>query len=356
MITKNLNIKIRLILVSVIYACLTTYNLSSQTLDKSLQIKDDKKGELQTVLNHYKKTGESEKHKAALFLFKNISIHQSTNYIWKDLDGNTVSFSEMEYPDYNEALKVIKKIKDSIKVIPKQYVEKDVSVVTSKFLIKNIDLAFKEWKNNPWSSSYSFQTFCEYILPYRSLIEPLEDWRQDYKFIAAPAINNVEDKRDPVEVCSFIIQELKDFSFTSKRIDPIPLLSPQQLLFRRQGTCPDLANLVLLACRSLGLAVTFDFTPHHAASSNRHFWNTIINTEGEHIPFNGNSVSNGEGLPYVYDTNTKRLGKVYRKTYSIQETALRTIEIKSNIPNGFLQEKKHFRCYRRVCSCRNNKI
>lgn len=314
-------------------------HLSGQTLEIAYQLASNNKENLQAVLRHYKNSGETEKFEAASFLIKNMSIHKSSNFNWVDVSGKIIHFSEKEYADFGADLGVFEKLKDSIQLRPKTYIQKDVSVITANFLIKNVDLAFYEWKNNPWSASYSFETFCEYILPYRSLIEPLEDWREDYRFLVENAISKVEDINDPTDVATQVILELKDFSFISKRPDPIPLLSPSQLLFRRQGSCPDLANLALLACRSLGLAVTFDFTPHYAASSNRHFFNTIINSEGDHIPFNGNSVATLDGLPYAYSPNNKRMGKVFRKTYSIQHHSLASIVSKKEIPKGFLQEQ-----------------
>lgn len=111
------------------------------------------------------------------------------------------------------------------------------------------------------------------------------------------------------------------------------------MFFRREGSCNDLANLAILTCRSVGLAVTFDFTPFYGASSNKHFWNTIITEKGEHIPFNGISSDGPQGLPYNYIPTEKRLAKVYRKTYSIQQNSLANIEVSSNIPDGFLKEK-----------------
>lgn len=168
----------------------------------------------------------------------------------------------------------------------------------------------------------------------------MEDWRENYRFLVENSLTKVEDLTDPVEVATQIILELQNFSFISNRPDPIPLLSPSKLLFRRQGSCPDLANLALLACRAHGIAVTFEFTPHYAASSNRHFWNTVINTEGNHIPFNGNCVGSLEGLPYAYNPSyKKRMAKVFRKTYAIQPNALATIIPVQDIPKGFLQEK-----------------
>lgn len=54
----------------------------------------------------------------------------------------------------------------------------DVSVVSSDLLIENIDLAFEAWRRRKWSKYYSFEGFCDYVLPYRINNEPLENWRK----------------------------------------------------------------------------------------------------------------------------------------------------------------------------------
>lgn len=142
------------------------------------------------------------------------------------------------------------------------------------------------------------------------------------------------DKSDPVEVCSKVVTNTKHFDFVSNRFDPKSLLGPAELLFWRQGNCPDLANVALFASRALGVAVTFDFTPHYAASSNRHFWNTVIDAKGVHIPFNGN-----QDLPYIYNPNHRRMAKVFRATFSEQKQSLASLIPENKIPSEFLKSK-----------------
>lgn len=290
--------------------------------------------ELDKVLDYFKKKGNTEEYQAALFLIANIEGHYSSENIWLDKSGKEVFFNTTKFPDIEEAIKGFQKLKDSIVLTPKEIIIKDRDFIQSSFLIKNIELAYQAWKQNPWSGTYDFKVFCEYILPYRSLTEPLEDWRSEYQFAYKKSTTDLSDKNDPVELCSQIIKDIKHFDFVTKRFDPKSLLGPSELLFWRQGTCPDLANVALFACRSLGVAVTFDFTPHYAASSNRHFWNTVIDNKGIHVPFNGN-----QDLPYIYNPNHRRMGKVFRSTFSNQQQSLAAMIPESQIPEPFLKSK-----------------
>ncbi|WP_426486403.1 transglutaminase-like domain-containing protein [Flavobacterium sp. 2] len=314
------------------------FMLYASLFSQSISNVDMTKKSLETVLyKHYE--SDIEKRKAAAFLIDNIEIHYSENYKWVDGKNRKIDFNELDYPDLKLATQAFKKLQDSISLKPELYCVKDLDIITPEFLIKYIDLAFKSWKNNPWSRSYDFKTFCEYILPYRSLTEPLEDWRSEYLQLVSQAQLNAKNINQPVDVATQTILELKNFRFLSSRPDPIPYLSPKQLLFRREGACNDLANLTLLACRAMGLAVTFDFTPEYGASSKRHFWDTVIDENGKHIPFNGNCFGNPQGLPYAYNATEKRLAKVYRKTFSIQQNSLAALKDTLLIPDGFLREK-----------------
>ena len=314
--------------------------LKAQTIKDAFFLAGSNKEELIKVLKHYDPIKDAEKHSAAAFLIKNMGVHESHAYNWYSNEGKKIYFSEFEYEDFSGALKAHRALKDSLKIRPRIKVEQDIMHITADLLIENIDLAFKAWKENPWCRSYDYETFCEYILPYRSIIEPLEPWREECQFLVQNASKNLEDKNDPVEVCTNILNELKDFSFRfSSSPIPAPLLGTQQLLFRREGSCPELANLAVLAARSMGVAATFDYTPHYAASSNRHFWNTVIDKEGKAIPFNGSSANDFKGTPYNYNANNKRMAKVIRNTYAIQSDALASKIDKENIPSGFLRSK-----------------
>ena len=56
----------------------------------------------------------------------------------------------------------------------------DARSVTADFLIRHIDYVFGVWEKRPWASYYSFEDFCEFVLPYRIEREPLEFWQEAY--------------------------------------------------------------------------------------------------------------------------------------------------------------------------------
>ncbi|MGV8139572.1 MAG: hypothetical protein AB2L20_30705 [Mangrovibacterium sp.] len=84
--------------------------------------------------------------------------------------------------------------------------------MTSEYLIRNIDLAFKVWQERPWGRHISFDAFCEEILPYRVRTEPLENWRE--KVLASFAdLDTVLNKPETtaVDACGVVNRLLPRF-------------------------------------------------------------------------------------------------------------------------------------------------
>lgn len=302
-----------------------TFNFLAAQSEKEI-IKQRFQSESKKVIAHYKNA--PKKLKAARFLLKNLPIHRSFVCDWVTKEGKNIELDEFDFESFEHYEEHLKKIKQK-GAQPRVHAMRDVKTIDANFLIDNIDAAFEAWTSSPWHSSYSFETFCEYILPYRNAIEPVrKGWRQDYATIYREALVRASDRTDPIQVCSEVIRKMEYFEFQFSRDYPQPLLSIDQVHFRRVGSCPDLANAAVLNCRALGLATTFDFTPANAASSNLHFWNTVVDTQGNHIPFNSN-----QNLPYEYDPNYRRLGKVLRHTFSKQNGALPNFVSRNSIPN-----------------------
>jgi len=296
------------------------------------QILQTHQKEVAKILNHYKKDANPKKWKAAKFLLDHIQIHKSKVCQWIDKEGTRHDVNELKLESFEAYTAKIKNFRKN-GIQPKVTSLWDVQYLKADFLIENIDTAFATWENSPWHGQYSFQTFCEYVLPYRSTIEPIQKgWRTDSQIIHKAAQYNASDPNDPIAICTEVVQQMSTLKFVYNSADPQPLLRLDQLYFRGQGSCPDLANAAVLHCRALGLPTTFDFTPYHAASSNAHYWNTIINTSGRHIPFNGS-----QDAPYVYDATPKRLGKALRNTFSNQKKALPNIVPFEQIPDHKLQ-------------------
>jgi len=81
---------------------------------------------------------------------------------------------------YTKYLKLINQAKDEgqyimefFKSVSEPYslsnlqVQYDACFTKAEDIIANIDMAFKVWREQPWGKDYSFDQFCEFILPFR---------------------------------------------------------------------------------------------------------------------------------------------------------------------------------------------
>ena len=280
--------------------------------------------ELRKVIEHYSKhERDSLKLKAAYFLIGNMEEQSYVHFIVADSTGKDMHFNVLDYPNYTAMVAAwdsLEAIYGPIKNVRDSAIY-DYEVITSDFLINNIDLAFKAWRKFPWAHHISFKQFCEYILPYRGSNEPLENWRsyfwKKYQWVA----DSVKDKADPVEACALINKDLRSwFKFDSRFYRQSTDQGLSDMLRNKMGRCEDMTNLAIYAMRSMGVPVTSDFTPYWAKTGNNHAWNTVIDKTGKPIIFMGGGADPGK-----YKLG-QALAKVYRKTFAKQKNSLAEIK------------------------------
>lgn len=288
--------------------------------------------ELEKALAYSTKTGDSLKLKAMQFLIANMDIHSSSNYYWEDASGKKIDYNELDYSDFEQArtnLEAIKEKKPGLK--PKPIVYKDIETITGDYLIKNLESAFAAWKASVIKTT-SFADFCEYILPYRVSVEPVQNWRDRY----ADKYQWISDKISSKGLKQTLgyIKDDYDTWFTNNwkesRTEPLPRLGSLQMLFRKQGACSDIASMGVFTMRSQGIAAAVNIIPYWATSTEGHYTNTFFDENREFLNCDYGTREFRNNLP-------REPAKVIRLTYSKNPEALASFENSNNIPKGFLQ-------------------
>jgi len=134
-------------------------------------IPKDYRGEMEKVLKHYENDVDIQKYKAAIFLISNMPGHES--YTGPILDEyNCKLDSVINSIPITDGNHDIRRLSDAVMQLEKYYpssrfeIKEDYEILTSDFLIRNIDEAFELWKNGNWARHLDFDDFCEFILPY----------------------------------------------------------------------------------------------------------------------------------------------------------------------------------------------
>lgn len=307
---KNMNIattKYNLVLtmfISLIFSgCATKVN----RLEYALEFAGENRGELEKVLEYYR--GDSLKYRAACFLIENMT-HWYAYDGWqldtlevlmrKDREGILSKDDKMRWNSFD--YHALNKVYDS-------------KVITSEYLIENIDLAFQEWQKRPWNKSLSFDDFCDLILPYRIGNERLSNWRSLYNSYYGSLLDSVYTGSDVLVACKCINDELNRQNYKYSVEWNVPHNRADYLFETRIGYCREVSDLIQYAMRSCGIPVAADFMPYSPDYRYSHEWNVVRDTTGRYIQFGF------DGLEPVRDKVTddgRRKGKVYRYCYALQ--------------------------------------
>ncbi len=321
----NRNFKYTLVIVlvimligKVIINSLRKENVTS--LETVLQVAGENRQELEKVLHYYRiNLADSLKYKAVCFLIENIPFYTYS-------DGEQLE----NYKSYYVWLKTSKgktpqEIADSVKNVYGPMKEpskkRDIMEIDSAYLCHNIDWAFKVWQEQPWGKNISFETFCEYLLPYRIGDEPLTYWRETYyekynSLLDSLRMSDSLDIEDPVVAANYLISKLPDKSYYYTSVTPYPFghIGPEYVQYL-SGTCREVTDFAVYLFRALGIPCAIDFVPARSYINAGHFWLTTWNKDGEEYmtDFPQKLRPVRKNWWYRWDDSSK----VYRYTFSV---------------------------------------
>lgn len=206
--------------------------------------------------------------------------------------------------------------------------QKDINIITSELLIKNIQTSFDAYQRNGFDTMVCFETFCEYVLPYKLGNEQNEDFRslvlKKYKLDSSNSNNLVEATNSLLDSLSKAPIQLAQFP------DFVPDFPISSLMNLRFGTCNESSALAAYVMRSNGIPDAIDFTPQWGQRSGAHSWCSLILGKDSCIDFEGSNSQKVGGHLLVGRSN--RLAKIYRHTFSSQNSSLAVIHQDEEIP------------------------
>ena len=298
------------------------------------------RNELEYVLDYYK--DEPEKYKAALFLIENMPGHYSylgdaiDDYYTDAIDIMRSSLSPVEQRDS------LLKLSDAKYLGLDNTIIQDIKIITAEQIIHNIDRAFDEWKNRSYCEHVDFDTFCEWILPYKCVeLQQIDSWRDtlsnEFSNDLKQFIFDDETKNSPFRALDLvrneILRKVKPYGVYTR--SGYPMLSASTLKNMTFGRCADYVNLGVLTYRSLGLPVVIDETPIWGRYRAGHTWYVLLGEKGEELPSEWD-ISSVPGTPFF---QYQRIPKVYRNTYSInRERVYYSKHSKLNYPFSLFQK------------------
>ena len=283
-------------------------------LEEVLAYSGANRPELEKVIAHYARNPEdSLKLRAAVFLIENMPGHyamegQVLEDYWAKLDttpGVHYHVKKMmqtvpyHYPNYRKRMQVCE----------------DVKSIRADYLISRIDQAFAQWKDRPWLKEIDYETFRDYLLPYRVENEPLDYWRDSVGIFR----KRLDECLEWYDNSWWNMQKLAGFFFSFNNNLARPVIDSA---FRDYSyDCVTTSMTELFAMRIIGIPAAIDFTPGFANHNGRHYWMMPID----------NRINNADCIQLKLNT----AAKVYRRTFAHQ--AIPDYTSKEYIPPFFLE-------------------
>jgi len=233
----------------------------------------------------------------------------------------------------------------------------DTATLTRDFLSKNIEEAFWAWQNLPWSKEVPFETFKEYILPYRVIDTYWEGTRpyfmEKYKHIADSSKN-----KSLYEVSEIIRRDIhlwfKEDAEVSRNWRFLMPMSFRNIVRGKLGNCFEATAIRTAAMRAMGIPVAFETVPQWGnVNSGTHYFYTVLDPKIDTITRlidNANIYRDTryivEGSSYVAKLEwvpkdipvlyNKTIPKVYRKCFGRQANSLAALKAPGDqVPDFF---------------------
>lgn len=310
-------------------------NHSSGKLQYAFEKSGNNRSELEKVLHHYTITQpDSLKYAAAVFLIENMSFYSShigtaifdpafavdRPYFLTQRQKDSIQSEFLKEIDY---LKKHNNYQDSIRVIC------DVNIIKGTELMAHIDHSVKVWREMSKFQTIDFNTFCEYILPYRSKNEPIDFESQisNYKEYGW-LIDSIKNEKDLVEHIRSIIKQ-KHFTrnLDLSKVYPWEISYKQLNNFGFYKNCNDAVYYYVNLLRSVGIPAAEDYVEQWGNHQFRgHSWLSVL-IKDQWYSFD---ASDGKNVKQLY--KDEAIPKVYRRTFHVR-TANQKAELNFR-PNG----------------------
>ncbi len=149
---------------------------------------------------------------------------------------------------------------------------RDLEALKGDFILTNVKLAYAAREKAPWGADIPNELFLNYVLPYASVNERRDDWREDFFERFLP---RVHDFGTPAEAALWlnkgVFKTVNVQYHPTKR--PKPDQSPYESIEAGYASCTGLSILMIDACRAVCIPARFVGTPSLGAEHpGNHSW------------------------------------------------------------------------------------
>jgi transglutaminase-like putative cysteine protease len=159
----------------------------------------------------------------------------------------------------------------------------DAKTLSSDFLLKNCALAFEARHKFPWAKALPEEIFLNDVLPYASLNEARDEWRQDFLQKFTPLAEKSTNQLEAIKSINAAIKDIVKVEYNTKRKKPDQ--SPAESMQQGMASCTGLSILLVDAFRAVGIPARVVGIPAWTTKPGNHNWVEVwsINDRKWHV-------------------------------------------------------------------------
>lgn len=282
--------------------------------EEALQQAGKNRKELEQAVEYYRTQGDSLKAKAAIYLISNMPGKGTYRVGNKDTILNYIA-SLADPQGWDSDVSVLHRTIDSVlrAARPTIVFVPDLSRFSAEELIRHIDEVFRQWESRYWHEVYSFDEFCEWVLPYRTGTEELEDRRTQACTNKRHGEDSVGRADNPYPLALWLINRTGIWYNVGMARYPFDL-SVSEMDKIHLGACVQMSDYAVKILRSRGIPAAMDITPAWSNTSSNHTWNAVIRPNHTSTEIGYDSEGRND---FAY-----KMVKIFRNTFTIQRNSI----------------------------------
>jgi hypothetical protein len=146
----------------------------------------------------------------------------------------------------------------------------DAKNLSAEFLLKNCALAFEARNKFAWAKEVPQEIFLDSVLPYASLSEARDEWREDFMQKFSPLAENAESQAAAIKAINASIKDIVKVEYNTNREKPDQ--SPAESMRQGMASCSGLSILLVDAFRSVGIPARVAGIPSWTTKPGNHNW------------------------------------------------------------------------------------
>lgn len=200
--------------------------------------------------------------------------------------------------------------------------KRDLQSLSAEFLLNNVKYAYEAWNEAPWKDQIPKTIFLNEILPYASINERRDDWRQDFYQRFKPLVADTKSPAEAAVTLNQTIFKRLNVSFSRNRLKADQ--SPYETIETGTASCSGLSVLLIDACRAVGVPARFAGTPLWTDNSGNHSWVEIWDGNWH---YTGGAEPDGDALDKAWFTERAKTAQRDQPLNAIYATSFKQTDL-----------------------------